>query len=104
MSISEFESALVTDTRPKIIVFSHGLPSPDGRSGLFWFDIRTAPQFDHDRGRYAGRLQLTHLNELVESRPLLDAIDDWKDRTGQTQRTDDGEELSWTVEEFFALL
>jgi hypothetical protein len=95
---------LMTDTRPKIIVFSHGIPGTKRAPGIFWFDIRTAPQFDHDRGRLVGNFNLSGLNELAESRPLLAAIAEWQDRTGQTQRTDDGEQLSWSVEEFFALL
>jgi hypothetical protein len=99
------ESDLMTDTRPKIIVFNHGISgSAEKGAGIFWFDIRTAPQFEDDGGRLVGEFTLTQLNEQAESRPLLAAIAEWQDRTGQTQWTEGGEELSWTVEEFFALL
>ena len=104
-------AAPVDDTGlPKIVVFK-GVSDPvEATRARYRFEVRTAPQFEDDTGRWVGDLTLSNVNPY-SSRPLRQAIADWQARTGTTGRTDlspdelhTDTELTWTVDEFFQLL
>jgi hypothetical protein len=95
---------------PKIVVLK-GVSDPvEATRARYRFEVRTAPQYGDDAGRWVGDLTLSNVNPYT-SRPLRKAIADWQARTGTTGRADlspdklhTHTELTWTVEEFFQLL
>jgi hypothetical protein len=104
-------AAAVDDTGvPKIVVFK-GVSDPvEATRACYRFEVRTAPQYEDNTGRWVGDLTLSNVNPYT-SRPLRRAIADWQARTGTTGRADlspdelhTDTELTWTVEEFFQLL
>jgi hypothetical protein len=104
-------AAAIDDTGlPKIVVFKGVTDPVEATRARYRFEVRTAPQFEDDTGRWVGDLTLTNLNPYT-SRPLRKTIADWHAKTDTTGRADPspdephtGKELSWTVEEFFELL
>jgi hypothetical protein len=104
-------AAAVDDTGlPKIVVFKGVTDPVEATRARYGFEVRTAPQFDDDTGRWVGDLTLTNLNPYT-TRPLRKAIADWQARTGTIGRADPSpdephtdKELTWTVQEFFELL
>jgi hypothetical protein len=104
-------AAAVGDTGvPKIVVFK-GVSDPvEATRARYRFEVRMAPRFEDDTGRWVGDLTLSNVNPY-SSRPLRQAIADWQAKTGPGGRADPGpeephagKELSWTVAEFFELL
>ena len=104
-------AAAVDDTGlPKVVVFKGATDPVEATRARYQFEMRTAPQFDDDTGRWVGDLTLTNLNPYT-TRPLRKAIADWQANTGTTGRADPSpdephtdKELTWTVQEFFELL
>jgi hypothetical protein len=98
-------AAPVDDTGlPKIVVFKGVTDPVEATRARYRFEVRTAPQFEDDTGRWVGDLTLSNVNPY-SSRPLRQAIADWQHETGTSGRADPGpnephagKELSWTVE------
>jgi hypothetical protein len=95
---------------PKIVVFKGVTDPVEATRARYQFEVRTTPQFEDDTGHWVGDLTLTNINPYT-SRPLRKAIADWHTKTGTTGHADPSadephtdKELTWTVEEFFALL
>jgi hypothetical protein len=103
--------AAVADTGlPRIVVFKDVTDPVEATRARYRFEVRTAPRFEGDTGDWVGDLTLSNVNPYT-SRPLRQAIADWQAKTGPSGRAElgpdkphTGEELTWTVEEFFELL
>jgi hypothetical protein len=86
-----------------MLIHLHDVEEPnDPKLARYHFKILTAPVMEHDLGRWVGDFTLKNINPY-SSRALREAIADWYDEDWEDKEHDE-KWLTWTVQEFFALL